>query len=827
MSDSQREELLADFSLAIAAKREEAVTARKESGIEDVWLYCEEAYLGIDDLNRSEFTGAKWAKPTSMEGPVTTAGRTSTDEVKSTAFVRLTSRYVDAGAAKVSELLLPIDDKAFSLAPTPVPDLIAQKDDLRHMIDMATGQKIMRPARPDELPEQAPPQSADQALDPAAQTPVPGAPMVPKTVKDLAEEQLGKAKDCADKAETRIYDWMSEAKYPAEARKVVFDASRIGVGVLKGPFPEIATSKALTEVEGGVALQIQKKIKPSLRWVDPWNCFPDPACGENVHEGDYFIERDYLSPRKLKELKEQKGYIKSQIDKVLKEGPGKCFAEGANPAERKNKRRYEIWYYYGTLTRKEMELANIGALDGLPDDKDDIYAIVTLVNDTVIRATINPLESGKFPYNVWSWSRRAGHWAGVGPGEQVKLPQTAVNAGTRALFNNAGISSGVQIIINQLGITPADKKWTVTPNKLWFRTGEASDDVRKDFNVLTIPNIGPALMEIIQYGFKLAEEATNIPLVTQGRDGETTPQTFGQAELQNSNAHTLLRNTAYSYDDNITEPLVDSLYEWLLLDPDVPNEEKGDFKINAHGSITMVEKAIQEQTMLQAGNLVMNPAYGINPKKWFAETWRTKRLDPRKIQYTEEEQAKLAQVPPPVAPAVAAAQVRAQSALQVEQARSQAELQQIEAEAAHEQQLLQSGGTTPHMARATASIEQARIRAHSAELVEASRAHAEAARADKELQIATQNGNFKLQEMQLQRDLAVLEYSAKHNLTLEQVKAELAKTAMQEETKRQLAATEQALAASEGDKNRLLDVHKHHNPPPSLVRDEMSTPETP
>lgn len=51
--------------------------------------------------------------------------------------------------------------------------------------------------------------------------------------------------------------------------------------------------------------------------------------------------------------------------------------------------------------------------------------------------------------------------------------------------------------------------------------------------------------------------------------------------------------------------------------------------------------------------------------------------------------------------------------------------------------------------------------------------------------------------------------------------------AARQKLERELAATEVQLAASEGDKDRAIDLHKHHNPPPSLVRDEVSTEKTP
>src|SRR5271154_2961391 len=110
------------IGVAIAFKREEAKTARSTSGIETTWKDAEEAYIGIDDANRHEFQDARWSKPMSVEGPVATGRRPRAVDHRSTASVRLTARYVDVGAAKVSEILLPADDKAFSFTETPVPD---------------------------------------------------------------------------------------------------------------------------------------------------------------------------------------------------------------------------------------------------------------------------------------------------------------------------------------------------------------------------------------------------------------------------------------------------------------------------------------------------------------------------------------------------------------------------------------------------------------------------------------------------------------------------------------------------------------------------------
>jgi hypothetical protein len=82
--------------------------------------------------------------------------------------------------------------------------------------------------------------------------------------------------------------------------------------------------------------------------------------------------------------------------------------------------------------------------------------IVTLINDSVVRANLNPLDSGAFPFHSMPWQRRAQHWAGVGVAEQMRTPQRVTNAALRALLNNAGKSAGSQLVVDQAAIRPMD-----------------------------------------------------------------------------------------------------------------------------------------------------------------------------------------------------------------------------------------------------------------------------------------------------------------------------------------------------------------------------------
>ena len=779
----------------IADKRDAAVKAREASGIEAVWTSAEEAYAGIDDNNRSTSTGSQqWRKPTASSGPLT-RGTNKADESRSTAYVRLTTRYVDMASAKVKEKALPIDDKPFGLKPTPVPEPVAGDID-----PAATAQPVapVAPAHPGQPPS----------------------PVAP--VADAAKQAMSLALVAAEKSADRIYDWWIASNFATHIRRVIDDSARIGVGVLKGPFPTNRKDKAfaLKKDDTGKmvgALEMVDTTQPGLIAVDPWNFFPAGNCGENIHDGDHVFERGYLSESKLLGLKNQKGllgesvYLADQIDIVVSQGPDKC-KENRDPRSPEAKKNlYEVWYFTGQMSRKDMiALKAVGAED-LPDEVMDCFALVTLVNDTVIQAQFNPLEkSGHFPYRTFPWARRAGSWAGVGVAEQCSLPQAMANAGTRSWLNNAGVSAGAQVLIDLSKIYSLDGSNIIGGGvKLWGTLPEATGvDLRQAMATFEIPNMGKELKEIIDYAFKLAEELTNIPLVSQGQTGKDDPQTFGQAELQNSNANTLLRQIADNIDTMVKE-MVDDFYEWLLLDPDVPDSEKGDFDILASGCSAMVEKSIQEQTLLAMGPMTLNPAYGLSPARWAEQYAKSKRMNPELLQYTDEEKAKMQSQPPPEAPAVTAAKINAGAKIHGIEMQAHAQLAQVQAEAAHEQQLLTQGGTTPHMASASAQIEKERIRSAAALQVEASRSHAEEARANKELEIATQNGQFKLEELRLQKELALLEYANKNQLTLMQVKADLAKSAMDNQTKKELAATELQLNQTENHADRSHDMSKH------------------
>lgn len=642
--------ILDALGTSLAAKRRDAVAYKASSGIEDEWLGDEEFYQGYDDANRAEFIKTA-SKPT--EGSSGPTEKTS----GSTVFPNITQPYVDAVSARVGDMLLPTGDRNYATEPTPIPE-------------MSTAMAEQEPpAAPVAMPGQPPGPVA-------APAPLPLAAQMQVAYKQMKAEAARKAK----KAEDRIDDWLTECQYHAEMRKVIDDAAKLGSGVIKGPVPVNRKAAVWKTGEDGVSgLVLVSEIKPASIRVDPWNLFPDPACGESIHNGAFIFERDFLTPKKLEAQKGLPGYIDSQIDKCLDEGPGnqKESDQRNLDAGRSGKDQFEVWYVHVDIKTEELMAAGCECGDE-KNRKRSYPALLTLVNNHVIRAALNPLDSGEFPYDVIPWKRRPGMPWGVGLARQLRTPQRIVVGATRALMNNAGLSSGPQITVRR-SVQPENGVWEVVPLKIWIEEDDAAGGTTAPVSATVIPMLINELTSIIQLGMKMAEDVTGMPMLMQGQQGKA-PDTVGGMTILNNNANAVLRRIARLFDSCITEPHIRRYYAWLM-EHGEDADEKGDFQIVARGSTALVERDIQSQEMVNVLALCLNPAYKKNPAKAMDEYLKSRRFDPAAFDYTEEEMAQMQSQQQPPPPAVQVAQIREQGATERKQIEIKSEADHAAAQA--------------------------------------------------------------------------------------------------------------------------------------------------
>lgn len=599
-STGERMERLNALGMSLSRTRTEAITGRQATGIEMVWTEDEEHCEGIDDLNRGQV--GNWnSKPPGQAYPKGQGNQ-------STEFPNITGPYVDAAAAKIGGILLPTDDRSWGLTETPVPEILQQKAAGTLPMEVLHGLAEINA-------------SEQQALAVAAEE------------AKAAQAMILEARAKAEKAQKRIEDWHVEGQWHAEVRKVIEDACRIGSGVLKGPVP--VSKRALMYRDG--ALVVQNEIKPVSKRIDPWNFYPDPACGESIHNGNYTWERDFLTAKQLRALKNDPDYIASQIDLCLNEGPKKAsdVRKMADGREIGDKDIYEIWYYHGQAEREDLEAAGCKCKEGVVS----IPAIFTMVNDRVIKGALNPLDTGDFPYDVMPFKRRKNMPWGTGVSRLIRTPQRIVTAGTRVMMTNGGRAAG-PIFILKNNVEGADGNNDILPWKQFYAP-EDTADVRSAVAMIEIPDRFNSLSGIVQFGMMLAERVTGLPLLLQGQLGDA-PDTLGGQQMANANASETLRRVALIFDDCVTEPHIRRYYAWLLQYG--KDDEKGEFVIDARGSTDLVARDIYKNELqgqlLQAS---LNPAFDLSPAKVMEEYLRVSKKKPENFKLTDEEKAAQAQ----------------------------------------------------------------------------------------------------------------------------------------------------------------------------------------
>ncbi len=566
------------FLISLLAKRKEAITARQASGIEEEWQEDDEHYNGIDDANRQyqatySSPGKRWA--TNDSAPRDNGGG------RSVVFLNITAPYVDAAGARVSDMLLPTDDRAWIIKPTPIPRL-----------------------SPFDLAE------------------IGG--------EDGIEAVIEQAKESAEGMQSEIDDCLVESNWHGEVRVVIEDSARIGSGVLKGPYPVKRTTRLVRRENGSVASVSVTEIKPGSRRIDPWDFYPDGSCGESVHNGSYTWEREYLSSRQVADMVGMPGYDKAAILAALKEGP-KTASEAPQPADGRTVRsrdQFELWIFYGTCDADDLQTVGVSVEDETPKAS----AMAVLLNDRLIKCTLNVLDSGRFPYDVLAWQRRSGLPWGTGVSRKIRTVQRILNGALRAMMDNSGLTVGPQIVIGN-GITPADSKWAITGRKLW-RAEEGVTDVRGAFFAFVPPSIQGETMNIIEWAMRRAEDATGMPAMLQGIRGDA-PETLGGMQMQNNNASSVLRRLAKRFDDYVTEPHITRYYEWMMQHSE-REEIKGDFQIDVRASSALVERDAQQQFLLTLLSVAKDPAYEVDPAKLMSELLKGQRYDPKRIRYDLE-----------------------------------------------------------------------------------------------------------------------------------------------------------------------------------------------
>lgn len=707
-----------------------------------------------------------------------TEAKLNANKKKSKVFLNLTQPKTDAWSSRISDLMIPTDDKNWAIAPTPVPRLAESAREATKAAEEAREQAEQ--ARQQAEAEGADPAMVQQALELEARA------MVAQEAAAKLNGQIEEARRRSELMTEEIDDQLQESRYYSIIRDVIDDGVKIGTGVCKGPVTGDSVrrgwrQKPLQEpvvdgmgqpVIGNDGSPVMRDImgpdgnpvmgefslemssgddSPGMRYVDFWSFFPKDA--RRIEEAEGVFERHLMTKKKLRSLAKLPGFNQEAIRRLLKAGPSKSLPsylaqlrDITTANEQLTSDMYQVWEYHGALSAEDMrDIAQGMGDESTVNDLEDVdplteqNAIIWFCQGELLRFSIHPYDSGECIYSVFNFVKDEASIFGYGVPDIVNATQRSAAAAWRAMMDNAGLTTGPQIVIDQSQLAPANGSWDLEPMKVWLsKTGQGVD--RRAFDAFDIPTRQSDLAAIVDLSKKYMDEVVQLPLIAQGEQGSGVTKTAqGMAILMNS-ANVIFRRVVKNFDDDVTTPNIRRFYDWNMQFNPKP-EIKGDYEVSARGSSVLLVREMQAQNLM---TLAM--ALGTHPK--FAMMLKDRDL--LKMIF------KAHMIP---TDEVLLSEEEIEAAVTQGQAQQEAMMQAAQAESAFKQEELQ---LKRDQIDANIAIEEMRM-------------------------------NQTIRVAELTRETAMMKMAETMNMSLDKIQADLEKTRMQTDSRERVMAAEAAM----------------------------------
>lgn len=599
-------------------KRDEWVTYRANSGVENRWRRNAQLYYDDQDARMDRFI------ETLTMGP---RPQTKKQPQRSQVVVNIVRPKCDQALARLCEIVLPVDDRNWALKPTPIPEFAER-----------TGVKVP---------------TVDAQGNPTG-----------KTADDEVRELIEEAKRRCERMQRAIDDDLTESRFNSEQRKVLSNGVILGTGILKGPFPRYKEQKAWRQQDNVYQLDFVRKRVFASESVDPWDVYFDPAAGCEVQNGSGVFERvTNVTKKMLRELANTPGYDRGAIAQILDEAPKKVVSAEKRVARTISEDgSYEMWIYTGEIENDSMDLMSGVMYPDKPDALEGVdHGVLVIVNDRVIGAMRSIIPDKSLPYDVWNWRKSDSSPYGYGLPDELAHQQKVINSAWRQVMDNGRYSMGGQIVMRKNKLVPADGQWEITPGKLWYAKDDVAD-VRHAFQAYEFASHVQELMLVVNAAMQLADSESSMPQILGGQQNGSVPETVGGMIMTFNNAHAVLRYRVKLYDDDVTSPHISRYYDCHMLHGK-DEEAKGDFEVDARGSSALIERDLQNQAMINLANITSSPRYApwMKEKQELEAILKAFKLDPESLMKTQEEydefMEKMAQQGPPPDPRILAAQM--------------------------------------------------------------------------------------------------------------------------------------------------------------------------
>jgi hypothetical protein len=497
--------------------------------------------------------------------------------------------------SRLHEMLFPDKDRNWSIEPTPVPKV------------------------PAEVIKQI-------ALAMVTQDPETGASILPtkdqlkQAIKEYAENT------CMDMG-LEMDDQLSEMDYSMRVGKPTLKSGVLfGTGIVKGPLPIKYVTTTYEATTDDVVAKEEEKTAPNFRNVKIWNWYPDMNVTEPDQQEGCF-ERHVMSKHEVRKLAKRKGFKKSVIKQYLVDHPNgdatkkqyemdlekldegtvqkNVHSSSENAATTKTiSRKYEVLEYWGYVDGRELQAAGANIPEDMFDE--ELPAMIWLLGDKIIKAVRNDLPGPDIPYHVFYLEKDETSIFAEGLPRLTRHSQITICAASRMMLNNAAICSGPQFEINSSLVVNEDIN-SIFPMKVWVREGTGVNAQYPAIRVYHIESHINEYIQIIDQFIKFGDIESTLPTWMLSEPTAMSNETASGVSMRMSTLTMTIRDIVRNFDEH-QEAIISSLYAWNMKYSDKP-EIKGDYKVKARGSSSLVMKEVRMQSLNQF-------AQTLTPEDW-------------------------------------------------------------------------------------------------------------------------------------------------------------------------------------------------------------------
>lgn len=509
-------------------------------------------------------------------------------------YMMLTAVKCRAAKSWIRDIMLPANDRAWGLEPTPVPDVPPRFMEMIKRQALAEVQKMAAQGQP--IPPEA---MADVERQLQAR------------LKRAAEER---AKTANEKHERLIADQLEQAGYRQQMSAFLDDFTTFPSAILKGPLKKRIHSFSWGEEFTPIPTE---EMGDEIVRVSPFDIYPAPD-GETCEDGE-FIEHLHLGPKALYDCIGLPGYSEHAIREVLRaHGQDGLHEWLFNSFERArledkstawmNNRSSTIdgLHYWGPAQGLLLLQWGVPA-ERIPDPIAFYECEAILIKHWVVKVRINDDPLKRRPYQKASYQSRPGAFWGIAIPELMADIQRVCNATARSLVNNMAMSSGPMAEIYADRLADGETADRFYPWRRFFVKDSETTGNNRAITFFQPQSNAVELMGVFEKFEIKADDATNIPRYAYGNErlSGAASTSSGLSMLMES-ASKGIKEAISGIDQDVIRPLIEKMwFNNMLYSAD--DSIKGDSKVVARGASVLVAKDAAIHRRMEALQITSNP----------------------------------------------------------------------------------------------------------------------------------------------------------------------------------------------------------------------------